>query len=33
MTINVSMLYSNRPGGPFDLRYDVEKHMPQAAEV
>ena len=33
MTIKVSILYPNRPGGRFDFRYYVEKHMPRSIEL
>jgi len=33
MTIKVSILYPNRPGARFDMRYYVETHMPRSIEL
>ena len=33
MTIKVSILYPNRPGGRFDFRYYVDEHMPRSIEL
>ena len=33
MSIRVSILYPNKPGARFDLRYYVETHMPRSIEL
>jgi uncharacterized protein (TIGR02118 family) len=33
MAVRISILYANRPGARFDLRYYVEKHMPRSIEL
>jgi uncharacterized protein (TIGR02118 family) len=33
MPVKISILYPNRPGTRFDLRYYVETHMPRSIEL
>jgi len=32
MSIKISILYPNKPGARFDMRYYVETHMPRSIE-